>query len=257
MPDSQQEESRMPLLDHLRELRSRLIRAAIAIGLGCAAAYVKADLLFGLLTLPLREVSQGRVLLIGTGIEEAFFTKLKVALIAGLFLASPVVFYQIWRFVAPGLYTAERRLAVPFVATATLFFLLGAYFCWAVVFKLGYSFFLSQYASIGVRPTIRITRYLRFSAKLLLGFGVTFELPIFTYFLVRLGLIDYRMMLRHFRYAVLAIFVLAAALTPPDMLSQFLLAIPLLLLYGASVGVAYLARSQPAPVPVEQAPDAG
>src|SRR5207302_6033744 len=160
-------------------------------------------------------------MLIGTGVGEAFFTKLEVALIAGLFLASPAVLYHIWRFVAPGLYEAERRLAKPFVLFGTLFFFMGGYFCWAVVFKIGYAFFLSEYASIGVTPTIRISEYLAFSAKLLLAFGTTFEMPIFAFFLTRLGIIDHRMMTHHFRYAVLAIFVVAVALTPPDMISPF------------------------------------
>jgi sec-independent protein translocase protein TatC len=239
------EETRMPLLEHLRELRLRLIRAALATAVGCALAYMVADPLFALLTLPLREVAHGKVILIGTGVGEAFFTKIKVALIAGIFIASPAVFYEVWKFIAPGLYESERRLALPFVICASLFFVLGGYFCWAVVFKIGYAFFIGQYATIGVTPTIRISEYLGFSAKLMLAFGLTFEMPIFALFLTRLGLIDHRMMLRYFRYAVLGIFVVAAALTPPDMVSQFLLAIPLLVLYGLSVGVSYIFRPQP------------
>jgi sec-independent protein translocase protein TatC len=241
------DEHRMPLLDHLKELRGRLIRSVIAIGVGFLLAYFAADWLFAALTWPLRSAAHGRkVLLIGTGVGEAFFTKLKVALIAGLFLASPVVFYEIWKFIAPGLYDAERRMAKPFVFFATLFFIAGGYFCWAVVFKIGYAFFLSEYASIGVTPTIRISEYLAFSAKLLIAFAITFEMPIFAFFLTRLGLIDYHMMIRYVRYAVLAIFILAVALTPPDMVSPFLLAIPLLLLYGLSVAVSYFFRARPA-----------
>jgi len=237
-------------MEHLKELRIRLIRAAIALGIGFAVAYFFADQLFAALTWPIREVSHGRILLIGTGVGEAFFTKIKVALVAGLFIASPAVLYEIWKFVAPGLYQSERKLAVPFVISATLFFMLGGYFCWAVVFKVGYAFFLSQYASIGVTPTIRISEYLAFSAKLLLAFAVTFEMPIFALFLTRVGVIDHRMMLKYFRYAILAIFVVAAALTPPDMVSQFLLAIPLLALYGLSIVVSYLFRQgAPAPEP--------
>jgi sec-independent protein translocase protein TatC len=236
---------RMPLLEHLKELRGRLIRCAIAIGLGFALAYFAADWLFAALTWPLRAAAHGRhVLLIGTGIGEAFFTKIKVALIAGLFLASPAVFYEIWKFIAPGLYATERRMAKPFVLFATIFFVAGGYFCWAVVFKIGYAFFLSQYESIGVTPTIRISEYLAFSAKLLIAFAITFEMPIFAFFLTRLGLVDYRMMIRHVRYAVLAIFIVAVALTPPDMVSPFLLAIPLLLLYGLSIGVSYFFRGE-------------
>ena len=232
----------MPLIEHLSELRTRLIRALIAIAVGFLIAYTIDDWLFNALTYPLRAASHGKVLLIGTGIAEAFFTKLKVALIAGLFIASPAVFLEVWKFIAPGLFETERRLAKPFVLSATIFFLAGGYFCWAVVFKIGYAFFLRQYSSIGVTPTIRISEYLAFSAKLLLAFGVTFELPIFAFFLTRIGVIDYRMMIHHFRYAVLAIFVVAVALTPPDMVSPFLLAVPLLGLYGLSVGVAYCFR---------------
>jgi sec-independent protein translocase protein TatC len=235
-------EARMPVIEHLKELRARLIRSALAIIVGFAVAYGIAGRLFELLTWPLREVNQGKLLLIGTGVGEAFFTKIKVALIAGIFLASPAVFYEIWKFVAPGLYEKERRLARPFVLFATLFFALGAYFCWAVVFRIGYAFFLSQYASIGVTPTIRISEYIAFSAKLLLAFGITFEMPIFAFFLTRLGIVDYRMMLRYFRYALLAIFVVAAILTPPDFVSQFLLAIPLLALYGLSILISYVCR---------------
>ncbi len=237
-------------MEHLKELRTRLIRVAIALAIGFAIAYFFADQLFAVLTWPIREVSHGRILLIGTGVGEAFFTKIKVALLAGLFIASPAVLFEIWKFVAPGLYQSERKLAVPFVISATLFFMLGGYFCWAVVFKVGYAFFLSEYASIGVTPTIRITEYLAFSAKLLLAFALTFEMPIFALFLTRVGVIDHRMMLKYFRYAILAIFVVAAALTPPDMVSQFLLAIPLLALYGLSIVVSYLFRQHaPAPEP--------
>ncbi|HEY6394212.1 MAG TPA: twin-arginine translocase subunit TatC [Candidatus Binataceae bacterium] len=246
-------QARMSLVEHLGELRVRLIRAAIALGVGFLIAYAFADSLFAALTWPIRAVSHGKMLLIGTGVGEAFFTKIKVALIAGLFIASPAVFYENWKFVAPGLYDKERRMALPFIVSATIFFALGGYFCWAVVFKIGYAFFLGQYASIGVTPTLRISEYLAFSAKLMLAFAITFEMPIFAFFFTKLGIIDYKMMLRYFRYAVLAIFVAAAALTPPDMISQFLLAIPLLLLYGISIGVAYFFRAQPVPAtPVER-----
>jgi sec-independent protein translocase protein TatC len=139
-------------------------------------------------------------------------------------------------------------MAKPFVVSATLFFAAGGYFCWAVVFRIGYSFFLNQYASIGVTPTIRISEYLAFSAKLLLAFGITFEMPIFAFFLTRLGLVDYRMMVHHLRYAILGIFIVAVALTPPDMVSPFLLAIPLLALYGLSIGVSYAFRIPANPV---------
>jgi sec-independent protein translocase protein TatC len=238
------DDGRMPLIDHLSELRGRLIRSVIAVGVGFAVAYGFADQLFHLLALPLHQAAHGPVLLIGTGVGEAFFTKMKVALIAGLFIASPAVFFEVWRFIAPGLHRSERRMAGPFVIAATLFFAAGGYFCWAVVFRIGYAFFLSQYASIGVTPTLRVSEYLAFSAKLLLAFGLTFEMPIFAFFLTRVGLIDHRMMIHHARYAVLAIFVVALALTPPDMISPFLLAVPLLALYGLSIAVAWFFRAR-------------
>ncbi|MGO9453857.1 MAG: twin-arginine translocase subunit TatC [Candidatus Binataceae bacterium] len=239
-------EGRMSLIEHLQELRVRLLRAAIALAVGFIIAYAIDDQIFTALTWPIREVSHGKILLIGTGVGEAFFTKIKVALIAGLFIASPAVFYEIWKFIAPGLLQSERRMARPFVISATFFFIAGGYFCWAVVFKIGYAFFLSQYASIDITPTIRISEYLAFSTRLLLAFGITFEMPIFAFFLTQLGIIDYKMMIHYLRYAILAIFIVAAALTPPDMISQFLLAIPLLILYGLSIGVAYVFRAREA-----------
>jgi sec-independent protein translocase protein TatC len=247
------EELRMPIMEHLRELRVRLIRAVLAVTVGFIVAYFFSDQLFAALTLPIRQVSHDKLLLIGTGVGEAFFTKIKVSLIAGLFVASPAVFYEIWKFIAPGLYDTERRMALPFIVFATLFFIAGGYFCWAVVFKVGYAFFLQQYASIGVTPTLRISEYLAFSAKLMLAFAITFEMPIFAFFLTRIGMIDYKMMLKQFRYAILIIFVISAALTPPDMVSQFLLAIPLLFLYGISIGVSYFFGTKVEPVaPAEQ-----
>jgi sec-independent protein translocase protein TatC len=243
------EDGRMPLMEHLKELRSRLIRSLIAIAVGFAVAFGFVDQIFALLTMPLREVSHNKVLLIGTGIGEAFFTKIKVALVAALFVASPAVLYEVWRFIAPGLYEPERKMAKPFVLFTTLFFISGGYFCWAVVLKIGYAFFLSQYASIGVTPTLRISEYLNFSAKLLLAFAITFEMPVLAFFLTRFGIVDYRWMLRQFRYAILVIFVIAAALTPPDFISQFLLAIPLLLLYGLSIAVSYFFRQEAREVP--------
>lgn len=232
---------KMPLSAHLEELRQRMIRALLAVALGFAASYAFAEQLFGLLTRPLLRYQPGPVQLIGTGVPEAFFTKLKVALIAGVFVASPVIFYQAWKFVVPGLYESERNFARPFVAFATVFFLLGASFCYVAVFPVAYGFFVQEYKTIGVQPAIRIAEYLSFSARLLLAFGATFELPVVTFFLARAGIITHRTMLHYFRYAVLLIFIAAAILTPgPDVASQLLMAGPLLLLYGLSIGVAYV-----------------
>jgi sec-independent protein translocase protein TatC len=245
---SSQEDAKMPLTAHLEELRWRILKSLVAVMIAFVGAYNFADHLFELLTRPLIAENPGPVELIGTGVTEAFFTKLKVSLIAAVFVASPVLFYQAWQFVAPGLYSHEKRYARPFVAAATFFFALGAAFCYSVVFPVGYAFFLAEYQTIGVAPAIRISEYLSFSARMLLAFGVTFELPVVTFFLARLGLVTHQMMLYYARYAVLAIFVLAAVLTPgPDIASQMLMAGPLLILYGLSIGVAYVFAKPRAP----------
>lgn len=244
----------MPLTAHLEELRWRVIKSLAALLVGFAASYQVADELFHWLTAPLLSLSieaggEHGVVLIGTSISEAFFTKLKVSLISGIFLASPLLLFQVWRFVAPGLYSHEKRYAIPFVLAGTLFFLAGALFSYLLVLPVGYRFFVEQYATIGVRPDIRIGEYLTFTSRLLLAFGVTFELPVVTFFLARVGLVTHRAMIHHLRYAILLIFIVAAVLTPgPDIASQLLMAGPLLFLYGISIGIAYafaIRRSAP------------
>ena len=243
----------MPLLGHLEELRARLIKALLAIGLAFAPTYFFSSNIFSLLTQPLLLVSQSPIALIGTGPTEAFFTKLKVSFIAALFLASPVVFYQLWQFVAPGLYDSERRYVFPFVFFATIFFLFGAGFCHLFVLPVGYTFFLEQYESIGVEATLRISEYLTFTARMLLAFGVTFELPVLTFFFARIGLVTYKTLLGTYRYAIVIIFIVAAMLTPgPDVASQLLMAAPLIFLYTVSIGVAYLFGKKPEDISREE-----
>lgn len=249
-------DARMPLTAHLEELRWRLVRALLAVGVAFAVCYGFADRLFAVLIRPLTALRPDEALVIGTGVTEAFFTKLKVSFIAALFLSSPIVFFQAWRFVSPGLYESEKRLAVPFAIVASLFFGLGAAFCYALVFPVGFKFFLEEYGSIGVAPQIRIAEYLSFASRMLLAFGVTFELPVVTFFLARIGAVTHHTLVGGSRYAIVAIFAVAAILTPgPDVASQLLMAGPLLLLYALSIGVAWLvARPAAASVP---APDAG
>ncbi len=238
-------ETTMPLTAHLEELRWRLIKALAAVLVGFAAGYQFSDLIFNFLTEPLLGLNPGNaeesVHLIGTGVVEAFFTKLKVSFIAGIFVASPVIFYQLWKFVAPGLYEHEKRYALPFVIFGTFFFVAGAAFCYALVLPVGYRFFIEQYQTIRVSPEIRISEYLSFTARMLLAFGATFELPVITFFLARAGVVTHTMMISYLRYAILVIFIVAAVLTPgPDIASQLLMAAPLLVLYGLSILVAYV-----------------
>jgi sec-independent protein translocase protein TatC len=237
----------MPLTAHLEELRTRLVRALLAIAVGAVACWLVIANLVAFLLAPLEQLRPAESLVIGTGLTEAFFTKLKVAVIGGIFLSSPVVFYQAWRFVAPGLYERERRVALPFSVAASFFFVAGAAFCYWLVFPVAFEFFLKEFGSIGVAAQIRVSEYLTFASRMLLAFGVTFELPVATFFLARIGLVTHRTLIDWWRYAVVVIFVVASVLTPgPDVASQFLMATPLLILYGLSIGVAYVA-ARPAP----------
>ena len=232
----------MPFLGHLDELRWRLIKCFVAVVLAFLVTFGFAEYIFGFLTAPLRALEATGLSLIGTGVPEAFFVKIKVALVASLFLSLPVILWQVWQFIAPGLYAHEVRYARGFVFFGTLFFFAGAWFCYQVIFNVGFGFLLKTYESMEVEPNIRIGEYLSFSSKLLLAFGVVFELPVFAFFLARVGLIDHLFLIRQFRYAIIIIFALGAILTPPDVVSQVLLALPLTALYGVSIGVAYFAR---------------
>jgi len=241
---------RMPLTAHLDELRTRLIRALLATAAGALVAWLVIEHLVAFLLAPLAALRPEESFIIGTGVTEAFFTKLKVAVIAGLFLASPVLFFQAWRFVAPGLYRREKRVALPFSIAASAFFIAGAAFCYWLVFPVAFSFFLAEFASIGVAAQIRVSEYLSFASRMLLAFGVTFELPVVTFFLARLGILTHRTLIAWWRYAIVTIFVAAAVLTPgPDVASQMLMAAPLLVLYVLSIGVAYVV-ARPAPAEV-------
>lgn len=235
----------MTLTEHLEELRWCLLKSVLAIVIASCICYFFSDLVFGFVVAPLRRNLQPGQNLIGTGVTEAFFIEIKVALAAGAFVSCPVIFYQLWRFIAPGLSGRERRWVLPFVLCATLFFLGGAFFCYQIVLPVAFKYFVEQYETMGVSPAIRIGEYFTFFFRMVLAFGVTFELPVFTFFLVRLGIWDYRFMLRSFRYAILVIFILAAILTPtPDVINQCLLALPMLVLYVLSIGVAYVWRKQ-------------
>lgn len=238
----------MPLTAHLEELRSRLIRALIGAFIGFGACYGVVEWLVAFLLEPLKALQPDQALIIGTGVTDAFFTKLKVAFVAGIFVASPIIFYQLWQFIAPGLYEREKRVALPFAFFASFFFFAGAGFCYHFVFPIAFAFFLEEFGSIGVSPQIRVSEYLTFTSRMLLAFGLTFELPVATFFLARVGMLTHKTMIGYLRYAIVTIFVLAAVLTPgPDIASQLLMATPLLVLYALSIGIAYVvAKPKPA-----------
>lgn len=231
----------MILFEHLEALRWGLIKSLGAVLLAFALSYYFAGRIFTFIVAPLKGILRPGQSLIGTGVPEAFFVEIKVALVAGVFLASPFIFYQIWRFIALGLHGRGKRFLIPFVIFTSLFFVAGGYFCYAAVLPVAFLYLIGQYQSVEVSPEIRIAEYFTFFFRMVLAFGVTFELPVFTFFLVRLGIWDYRFLWRQFRYAIIIIFTVAAVLTPgPDVVSQILLAGPLTLLYLLSIGVAYV-----------------
>jgi sec-independent protein translocase protein TatC len=175
--------------------------------------------------------------MIAVEIQETFFTAMKVAFFGGFIISLPVIFWQLWLFLAPGLYDHEKKLVVPFVFFATLMFLLGASFAYYIVVPVGFDFLIAFGNSVvSVLPSIG--KYVGFFTKLLIGFGIAFELPVITFFLAKIGLVNDQMLKDFFRYAVVLIFIVAAVLTPPDVISQVLMAAPLLILYGVSIYIA-------------------
>lgn len=225
---------KMDLFEHIGELRKRLIISAVAIVALAGIAFMYANPLFQLASEPFFSAFPDKQL-IGTGPAEAFILKLKVAFFGGFMLALPIIFWQLWLFIAPGLYEHEQRLVLPFVFFTTIMFLGGVVFCFTVVMPFAYEFFEKQYTSIGVQPTIRISEHLALLLKAMFGFGLVFEMPVLAFLLGRIGLITAATLIQGARYAVVIIFLLAAILTPPDVLTQFLMAGPLLLLYGLSI----------------------
>ncbi len=228
------EEEKMPFTAHLEELRKRLIVCFIAVAIGFVLSYGFKEKLFGILVGPLVKVMDPGQTLIYTGLPEAFFTFLKVSFLAGLILASPVIIYQFWMFVAPGLYDKEKKLLLPIVLLSTLFFVGGALFGYFIVFPWGFKFFLG-FATENIRPMPSMKEYLGFSSKLLLAFGLVFELPLVITFLARLGLVTVKFLKKNRKYAVLIFFAGAAILTPPDVVTQIMMALPLMLLYEVSI----------------------
>ncbi|NLI32240.1 MAG: twin-arginine translocase subunit TatC [Deltaproteobacteria bacterium] len=245
------DEKRLPFTEHLHELRKRLIACVVAVFLGFIISYNFAEQLFQILCKPWLEAlpKDQTVKLIATAPHEAFFTYMKVSFIAGVGLAVPVMLFHIWRFIAPGLYEHEKRALIPVVFFSSFFFLGGALFGYFCVFPYGFRFFAS-FATDYITPMITTREFLRFSTKLLLGFGIVFELPIFAFFLAKLGLITAPLMRRMRKVAVVVIFIVAAALTPgPDVFSQLMMAGPLLILYEISVWIVHIfgRKSKPEP----------
>jgi sec-independent protein translocase protein TatC len=194
--------------------------------------------------LPAKEILPPGSSMVAIEVQETFFTALKVAFFSGFILSLPIIFWQLWLFLAPGLYDHEKKLALPFVFFATLMFLIGASFSYYVVVPFGFEF-LINFGNTVVSVLPSIGKYVSFFTKILFGFGLAFELPVITFFLAKIGLVDDQMLKNFFKYAIVLIFILSALLTPPDVLTQFLMAGPLLILYGISIYIAKVFNPAP------------
>jgi len=228
------EDEKIPFTAHLEEIRDRLIKAFIAVAVGFVISYAFKEKLFELLMHPLVSVMKKGDTLIFTGLPEAFFTYLKVSLLSGILLATPVILYQFWMFVAPGLYDKERRLLLPIIFLSSFFFLGGALFGYFIVFPFGFQFFLG-FATETIKPFPSMREYLSFSSKLLIAFGLVFELPLIVTFMAKLGMVSVDFLKKNRKYALLLFFVAAAILTPPDVITQIMMALPLMVLYEISI----------------------
>ncbi|MBQ9536815.1 MAG: twin-arginine translocase subunit TatC [Desulfovibrionaceae bacterium] len=242
----------MSLLEHLNELRRCLIKASIAVFLGFLACWLVVDPIFNTLVAPLLKALPKGSHAIYTTLPEGFFTRMYIAFVAGVFAASPIVFYQIWSFISPGLYDEEKRFLLPMAFVSAFFFIGGGLFCFHIVFPYAFSFFVS-FATEDIVAMPKISDYLSFVLKLLLAFGLIFEMPLFSFFLSRMGIITADLMRKVRRYAILVIFIVAAILTPPDVVSQLLMAGPMLLLYELSILIAAIFGKKAAPKEQEKA----
>lgn len=226
----------MPLLGHLEELRKRILLSLVAVAVAAVAAYFFSRYLQDFLTWPV-----GKLVFLAP--TEAFFTRLKIAVFAGLAVASPFVFYQFWRFVRPALMENEARHMSLAVLSSTVFFAAGLGFALFVVLPIGISFLLS-FETPELAAMISVSRYVDFAGMMLLAFGLMFQLPVVVFFLTRLGIVEPSFLGKHRKLAVMVLLVAAAVLTPPDVFTQLLMAVPLLALYEFSLLVSRLAARQ-------------
>jgi sec-independent protein translocase protein TatC len=228
---------RMSLLDHLDELRRRLTIAAAAVFVGFLGCWYFAPEIFAWLEQPIRQALPPDERLAFTDLAGPFMLYIKVALLAGIFVASPVVLLQVWLFIRPGLYRKERRLALPFIFFTSAFFIAGGYFGYRVAFPMVVQFLLG--VGENFQQVVTIQTYFSMMSKILLGLALVFEMPMLIFFLARLGLVTARQLVRWFRWAVLAIFFTAALITPtPDIATQTVFAVPMIILYCLGIVVA-------------------
>jgi sec-independent protein translocase protein TatC len=237
--------AKMSFLEHLDELRKRLIYIVYSLIFGCVIAYVFIGKLFDFIMKPMYEMlphdSGGSAAkLIFTSGSEPFMLYIKIGFLAGIFIASPLILWQVWKFIAPGLYTHEKKFAIPFVLMSTIFFVAGGLFAHYVAFPVTWLFFNSFTTDYMVFMP-KVDEAFSLYTKMLLGFGLIFEMPTLVLFLARMGVVSAGMLLKYFKYAFLAIFIIAAVISPgTDMMSQVVMAIPMLGLYMISIVIAFI-----------------
>lgn len=244
------EQHTMTFWEHLAELRSRLLRMILAFAIGSTVAWVFRETLLMWLTTPFIRAWNdqhlgGTAALHFPAPASLFIAYIKLALLGGFVLALPVMLYQLWAFIAPGLYSSEKKLAIPFVVSSCLLFAGGGYFGWRIAFPIAFQYLLGFSGPVGmegfeVKPTVMIGDYIEFVTRMLLAFGAVFELPVLIFFLSVAGIVTHRHLIKFARYFVVIAFIVAAIITPPDITSQFLLAVPLCILYVLSIGISWL-----------------
>ena len=234
---------RMTFLEHLEDLRKRIFLSFIVIVLAVIPAWFFSKEIFGILAVPVTQFLPEGEMLAFTSLTEPFMLYIKVSFLTAIFATSPFIFLQFWLFTAPGLYQKEKKYVIPFVFLTSFFFILGGLFGYLVVFPWACRFFIGMGADF--QPVITVKQYFSLALRVLLGIALVFELPTLVFFLSRMGLITSRWMIKNFKYAVLAIFIIAAIITPtPDMITQSIIAGPMLALYGLSILIAFFSEKR-------------
>ena len=231
---------KMSFLEHLDELRKRLIYVVYALIAGCVVAYIFIGRIFDFIMKPMQQVLPPGSYLQFTSGAEPFMLYIKIGFLAGIFISSPLILWQVWKFIAPGLYTHEKKFAIPFVLMSTTFFVAGGLFSHFIAFPWTWQFFAS-FATDYMKFVPKIDEAFGLYTKMILGFGAIFEMPTLVFFLARMGVVSAGMLLKYFKYAFLIIFIVAAVISPgTDMMSQVIMAVPMLGLYIISIGVAWI-----------------
>lgn len=242
------DDRQLPFTEHLSELRQRLLYSLIPVGVAFIAVFLLfADRLFDFFMSPmLKNLPKDHQYLVYTGYMDVFFIHLKISGVASVFLCTPFIFYQIWLFVAPGLYDTEKRLVIPFVLSSTIFFTLGGSFGYFLVLPMTFKFLIRYSTTESIQAMITVNEYFTSTIQLLFVFAIAFELPVFLVFAAQIGLITEETLLKYRKYAIVIAFIIGAVLTPtPDVITQTLLAVPLLGLYELSiVGIRFLKKRQ-------------